>query len=292
MLSMTGYGKGEYKDGGIEMTCEIKTVNNRYLDVSIKAPRIFAAYEDVIRSSIREKLTRGHADVFVSFKDKREKPSSLTPDLSLAKSYVDAANAIKAAFPKLKNDVTVSTVLRYPDVLKQEESAVTLDEELINALKVSLSAALENLNKMRAVEGEKLEKDMLSRVETIEKTVEKITERAPLIAKEYREKLSAKIKDYLDGVSVDEGRLLTEVALFTDKSNIDEELTRLRSHIEQFRAIAKEGIVGRKLDFLVQEFNREANTTCSKSNDVTITRLGLELKNEIEKIREQVQNVE
>ena len=292
MLSMTGYGKGEYKDGGIEMTCEIKTVNNRYLDVSIKAPRIFAAYEDVIRSSIREKLTRGHADVFVSFKDKREKPSSLTPDLSLAKSYVDAANAIKAAFPKLKNDVTVSTVLRYPDVLKQEESTVTLDEELINALKVSLSAALENLNKMRAVEGEKLEKDMLSRVETIEKTVEKITERAPLIAKEYREKLSAKIKDYLDGVSVDEGRLLTEVALFTDKSNIDEELTRLRSHIEQFRAIAKEGIVGRKLDFLVQEFNREANTTCSKSNDVTITRLGLELKNEIEKIREQVQNVE
>ncbi|MBQ8406508.1 MAG: hypothetical protein IJY38_01185, partial [Clostridia bacterium] len=162
MLSMTGYGKGEYKDGGIEMTCEIKTVNNRYLDVSIKAPRIFAAYEDVIRSSIREKLTRGHADVFVSFKDKREKPSSLTPDLSLAKSYVDAANAIKAAFPKLKNDVTVSTVLRYPDVLKQEESTVTLDEELINALKVSLSAALENLNKMRAVEGEKLEKDMLS----------------------------------------------------------------------------------------------------------------------------------
>lgn len=292
MLSMTGYGKGEYKDGGLEMTCEIKTVNNRYLDVSIKAPRVFAAYEDVIRSSIREKLTRGHADVFVSFKDKREKPSSLTPDLALAKSYVDAANAIKAAFPKLKNDVTVSTVLRYPDVLKQEENAVTLDEELINALKVSLSAALENLNKMRAVEGEKLEKDMLSRVETIEKTVEKITERAPLIAKEYREKLSAKIKDYLDGVSVDEGRLLTEVALFTDKSNIDEELTRLRSHIEQFRAIAKEGIVGRKLDFLVQEFNREANTTCSKSNDVTITRLGLELKNEIEKIREQVQNVE
>ncbi len=291
MLSMTGYGKGEYAEGGLELTCEIKTVNNRYLDVSIKAPRIFAAYEDVVRNTIRKKLTRGHADVFISFKDKREKETSLATDLALAHSYVAAAKALKEAFPDLTDDVTLSSVLRYPEVLKQEDSH-SLDEELTNALDCALNIALDNLNAMRAVEGQKLKDDMLSRVATIEKLVEEITVRAPLIAAEYREKLTARVKEYLSEAQIDEGRLLTEVAVFTDKSNIDEELTRLRSHIEQFRSICEEGIVGRKLDFLVQEFNREANTTCSKSNDVTITRAGLALKNEIEKIREQVQNLE
>ena len=291
MLSMTGYGKGEYKEGGLELTCEIKTVNNRYLDVSIKMPRIFTAYEEMIRSLIREKLTRGHADVFVSFKDKREKPTSLSADLALAASYVAAAKSIKEKFPELVDDVTVSSVLRYPDVLRQDDVA-TADEELVSALKTAVGGALDSLNVMRKVEGEKLKDDMLSRMTTIEGLVSQVSERAPLVAKEYREKLTARIKDYLEGVNPDEGRLLTEVAVFTDKSNIDEELTRLYSHIAQFREICKEGIVGRKLDFLVQEFNREANTTCSKSNDVTITRLGLALKNEIEKVREQVQNLE
>jgi uncharacterized protein (TIGR00255 family) len=291
MLSMTGYGKGEYVEGGLELTCEIKTVNNRYLDVSIKAPRIFAAYEDVIRNTIRKKLTRGHADVFISFKDKRERPTALAVDIALAGSYVAAAKALKEEFPDLTDDVTLSSVLRYPDVLKQEDSQ-SLDEEMTKGLDVALNIALDKLNEMRLVEGEKLKADMLARVDTIEGIVGEIAQRAPLIAKEYREKLTARVKEYLDGANIDESRLLTEVAVFTDKSNIDEELTRLRSHIEQFRAIAKEGIVGRKLDFLVQEFNREANTTCSKSNDVAITRAGLNLKNEIEKIREQVQNLE
>ena len=291
MLSMTGYGKGEYAENGLELTCEIKTVNNRYLDVSIKAPRIFAAYEDVIRNTIRKKLTRGHADVFISFKDKRERPAALAVDLALASSYVSAAKALKEAFPELPDDVTVSSVLRYPEVLKQEDSQ-SLDEQMTAALDAALNIALDKLNEMRAVEGEKLKADMLARVETIESLVGEISLRAPMIAKEYREKLTAKVKEYLENANVDESRILTEVAVFTDKSNIDEELTRLRSHIEQFRSIAKEGIVGRKLDFLVQEFNREANTTCSKSNDVTITRAGLALKNEIEKIREQVQNLE
>ena len=291
MLSMTGYGKGEYAEGGLELTCEIKTVNNRYLDVSIKAPRIFAAYEDVIRSTIRKKLTRGHADVFISFKDKRERPTALAVDLALAGSYVAAARTLKEAFPDLTDDVTLSSVLRYPDVLKQEDSQ-SLDEEMTKALDAALNIALDKLNEMRLIEGEKLKEDMLARVATIETIVGEIEKRAPMIAQEYKEKLTAKVKDYLDGANVDESRILTEVAVFTDKSNIDEELTRLHSHIEQFREIAKEGIVGRKLDFLVQEFNREANTTCSKSNDVTITRAGLNLKNEIEKIREQVQNLE
>ncbi len=291
MLSMTGYGKGEYKEGGVELTCEIKTVNNRYLDVNVKAPRIFIAYEEVIRKLVREKLTRGHADLFISLKDKREKPTAFSVDLSVAASYVSAAKTLKDAFPELPDDVTLSSVLRYPEVLKQDDAAAA-DEELITALKTAISAALDNLNAMRAVEGKKLEEDMLARVAVIEKTVDEIEKRAPQIKDEYREKLAAKIKDYLGDVQADEGRLLTEVAVFADKSNIDEELTRLHSHIAQFREICKEGIVGRKLDFLVQEFNREANTTCSKSNDVTITRLGLALKNEIEKIREQVQNVE
>ena len=291
MLSMTGYGKGEYAEGGLELTCEIKTVNNRYLDVSVKAPRIFAAYEDVIRGIIRKKLTRGHADVFVSVKDKRERPTAFSVDLALAGSYIAAAKALKEVHPELPDDITLSSVLRYPDVLKQEDAQV-LDEELTNALNIALNGALDKLNEMRLVEGEKLKEDMLSRVKTIEGLVAEISARAPLIAAEYREKLTSRVKEYLDGAQIDESRLLTEVAVFTDKSNIDEELTRLRSHIEQFRSICEEGVVGRKLDFLVQEFNREANTTCSKSNDVTITRAGLALKNEIEKIREQVQNLE
>lgn len=291
MLSMTGYGKGEYIQGGLEMTVEIKTVNNRYLDVSVKAPRIFAAYEDVIRTTVRKKLTRGHADVFVSVKDKRERPTALSVDLALAKAYISAAKALKAENPDLPDDITLSSVLRYPEVLKQED-VQSLDEELTKGLEIALNGALDKLNEMRAVEGQKLKDDMLARVETIENLVAEIATRAPLIAQEYREKLTARVKEYLDGAQIEESRLLTEVAVFTDKSNIDEELTRLRSHIEQFRSIAEEGIVGRKLDFLVQEFNREANTTCSKSNDVTITRAGLALKNEIEKIREQVQNLE
>ena len=273
MLSMTGYGKGEYKDGGIELTCEIKTVNNRYLDVSVKAPRIFAAYEDMVRSLVREKLTRGHADVFVSCKDKREKPAALTADVGLAASYVAAAQALKEAFPSLADDVTLSSVLRYPDVLKQDDAAAA-DEALTGALKAALNAALDNLNRMRLAEGEKLKADMLARMDTIEGLVKEIASRAPLVAEEYREKLKARIAEYLGG------------------AGIDEELTRLFSHIAQFRSIAEEGIVGRKLDFLVQEFNREANTTCSKSNDIALTRTGLALKNEIEKVREQVQNLE
>ena len=291
MFSMTGYGKGEYKENGVEIVCEIKTVNNRYLDVSVKAPKIFSGYEETVRSIVKESVTRGHLDVYISFKDKREKPANLVPDLSVAAAYVEAAKTLKEAFPELENDFTVTTLLRQSDVLKQD-AGVAADEECVNGLKIAVTDALKTLNEMRLVEGEKLKTDMLARMQTIEALVLKVEERAPLVAKVYKEKLTARIQEYLEGVNVDESRLLTEVAVFTDKSNIDEELTRLHSHIEQFRTIANEGIVGRKLDFLVQEFNREANTICSKSNDIEITRLGLLLKNEIEKVREQVQNLE
>ncbi len=291
MLSMTGYGRGEYKEGGIELSVEIKTVNNRYLDASLKCPKNFAAYEEVMRARIREKLTRGHADVYVSLTDKREKLKTLSLDEGAALSYISAAKRLCSLSPDIPFDLTATSLLRMPDVVVREETQGA-DDELISALECALSAALENLNAMRLTEGEKLKADMLSRMDTIERLVGEVAARAPMVAQDYKQRLEEKMKKYLEGVNVDEGKLLTEVALFSDKSNIDEELTRLKSHIEQFREICKSPVVGRKLDFLVQEFNRETNTICSKSNDITITRCGLELKNEIEKIREQVQNVE
>lgn len=291
MLSMTGYGRGEYREGGIELSVEIKTVNNRYLDALIKAPRIFAAYEEVIRARVREKITRGHADVYVSLSDKREKKKTLELDEGVAASYIAAAKRLSRLSSDIPFDVTATSLLRMPDVVVRDESHAA-DDELIAALTSALSSALENLNAMRFKEGEKLRADMLSRMDRIEQLVKMVAERAPLVAEDYRAKLKEKIEKYLQGATYDEGKLLTEVALFSDKSNIDEELTRLKSHIEQFRDICRSPIVGRKLDFLVQEFNRETNTICSKSNDITITKCGLELKNEIEKIREQVQNVE
>ena len=291
MLSITVYCRGEFKRGGIEITAEIKTVNNRYLDVSVKCPRIFIAYEDVVRTIVREKLTRGHADVYIGFSDKREKPRELSLDEATALAYAKIARRIGELLPDAVKDFSVTGVLRYPDVVKNEES-VLADDDCIEALKTALSQALEKLNDMRAKEGDKLKADMLSRMDTVESLVGSIEKRAPSVAESYRIKLETKIRKILQETEPDEGRLLTEVALFTDKSNIDEELTRLRSHISQFRQICSERLVGRKLDFLVQEFNRETNTICSKSNDLEITRLGLALKNEIEKVREQVQNIE
>ena len=291
MHSMTGYGKGEYRHNGVELTVEIKTVNNRFLDVSVKAPRLFTAYEETVRSAVRSKISRGHADVFVNLTDKRDKPKSLFVDTALAKAYFDAAVQLKALLPSAADDVTLTSVLRYGDVLRQEE-AQGADEELLAALTFALNAALDKLNAMRAAEGAKLLADLSARMDKAEELVEGIAARAPLVAETYRARLAERVQKALEGADVDEGRLLTEVAVFADKSNIDEELTRLRSHIAQFRSILREPVAGRKLDFLVQEFNRETNTVCSKSNDLTVTSLGLALKNEIEKIREQVQNLE
>ncbi len=291
MFSMTGYGKGEYKAEGIDMTVEIKTVNNRYLDIAVKSPRIFNAYEEVIRTAVRKKLTRGHADIYINLIDKREKAKDLYVDLPAAESWAGAAAILRERFPRLTDDFTLNALIKCPDVVRQEEVS-SADEALVSALVSALDAALDNLNAMRLKEGKKLAEDMLSRMDAIEKLVGDISARAPAVAAEYRRRLEERMQEILSGVDLDEGRLLTEVAVFADKSNIDEELTRLRSHIAQFRSICREERVGRKLDFLVQEFNREANTVCSKSNDLAVTNCGLALKNEIEKVREQIQNVE
>ena len=291
MFSMTGYGKGEYKEGGIELTVEIKTVNNRYLDVSVKSPKSFNAYEEAVRSLVRGSLSRGHADVFVGFNDRREQAGRLTVDENAARAYVQAAERLKELFPGIADDLTLTALLRGADVIRTEEDAAD-DEQVLAALTAALSAALEKLNAMRAREGEKLAADMLARMDTIETLVGEIAARAPCVAENYRAKLFERMREVLADAPVDEARLLSEAAVFADKCNIDEELTRLRSHISQFRAVCREERVGRKLDFLVQEFNREANTICSKSNDLAVTNAALALKNEIEKIREQVQNIE
>ena len=291
MFSMTGYGKGEYKEGGIELTVEIKTVNNRYLDVSVKSPKSFNCYEETVRSLVRGSLSRGHADVFIGFTDRRERALRLAVDESAARAYVEAARRVKALFPDIPDDFTLTALLRSGDVLRTEEEGGE-DEQVGQALAAAVSAALEKLNAMRAKEGEKLAADMLSRMDTIEGLVANIAARAPLVAEHYRTKLTERMREALADLPVDEARILSEAAVFADKCNIDEELTRLRSHISQFRSICREARVGRKLDFLVQEFNREANTICSKSNDIAVTNAALALKNEIEKIREQVQNVE
>ncbi len=291
MLSMTGYGKGEYKAGGIELTVEVKSVNNRFLDFALKCPRIFLGQEDLVRGMVRTSISRGHVDVFVTLSDKREREKQLTVDLALARAYMDAAQKLKAAIPALSDELTLAFLLRQSDVVREDDASASVDEELIGALTSALSLALDSHRSMRLAEGERLKADLLSRVDEIARLRESIAVRAPHVAEEYREKLMLRIKEYLDG-KVEEQRILTEAAVYADKCNIDEELTRLLSHIEEFRLIAKEETVGRKLDFLIQEFNRECNTICSKSNDREITRCALAMKNEIEKVREQIQNLE
>ena len=292
MKSMTGYGKAEYNQNGITLTVEIKSVNNRFLDLSYKCPRSFTALQDVMRSTVQKHLSRGKVDVFVNYYKQSDSSSSLEVDYDLASSYVKVAKDIKKQFPSLKNDFTVTSLMKTPDVLRTAQESIDLDE-ISPILSETLSKACESLDAMRLFEGEKLKADMLSRVAVIEETVGVIKERAPEVAKEYHDKLLERVKTVLEGKDVDEARLLQEVAFFADKSNIDEEITRLYSHISQFRKICEQtGEVGKKLDFLVQEFNRESNTVCSKANDITVTDNALKLKCEIEKIREQIQNVE
>lgn len=287
---MTGYGKGVCAEEGVELAAEVKSVNNRYLDLAIKSPRIFLAQEERIRAIAREHISRGHVDIFISYTDKREKEKSYYVDLSVARAYQQAAEQLKAALPGVADDTTLSFYLRLPDVVRTEEPSAA-DEVLEKLLERALHEAFSSLSAMREKEGERLKGDLLSRMQVIERLTEAIAARAPHVAEEYRKKLTERIEEYLAG-KVDEARILTEAAVFADKCSIDEELTRLRSHIKAFREICALAQVGRKLDFLVQEFNRECNTICSKSSDKEITANALQMKNEIEKVREQIQNLE
>ncbi len=289
MYSMTGYGRAEYSENGIDFIVELKSVNNRNFDFNAKMPRAFICVEDRIRKTVGEYIKRGRIELFVNFSDHRETRAAVKADIARAGEYYRAAKEI-AENLGLSNDCTVSYLMKCPDVIADD---FTLDASEFEEILIStVKNACEKFNEMRKTEGEKLISDMLSRMDTIEEITGKISERAPLVATEYREKLRARIEEALKDVKYDEARLLNEVAFYTDKVNIDEELTRLKSHISQFRNIVNTLGAGKKLDFLMQEFNREANTICSKSNDLTVTGYGLSLKNEIEKVREQVQNLE
>lgn len=289
MFSMTGFGKAEYKNG-YELTVEVKTVNNRFLDILPKYPKSFLIFDDLIRKTVQSKLTRGRVELFFTFNDARDVEKELSTDLPLAKAYYNSSIAIAESLG-IENDLTVSRIMRMPDVISH--IAGDIDEEQIRTIITStLSEALDNLNLMRKTEGEKLKADLSDRINEVERLVALLELNAPTVAENYRKKIDERVRNILGATQIDEARLLQEVAIFADKSNVDEEITRLKSHISQFRKILSAENAGRKLDFLVQEFNREANTVCSKANDVEITNTALLLKCEIEKIREQIQNIE
>ena len=290
MYSMTGFGKAEYKNG-YEITVEIKTVNNRFLDVLPKYPKSFVAYDDLIRKTVQSKITRGRVELFFSFSDTRDCEKTVNVDLPLAKAYYDASVKI-ADYLGIENDFTVGQIMRSPDVIDFSNDSKDDEPALVTAIKTVLENALDNLNAMRKTEGDKLKNDLLAHVDEVEKLVSKIEQRAPIVAENFRKRIDERVRNILSATQVDEARLLQEVALFADKSCIDEELTRLKSHISQYRKLMELDTPGRKVDFLVQEFNREANTICSKSNDIEVTNDALLLKGEIEKIREQIQNIE
>ncbi|MCL1901295.1 MAG: YicC family protein [Firmicutes bacterium] len=287
---MTGYGRAKLEQDGLNINIDIKSVNNRFLDVGIKLPRQLLYLEDSLKKILGSKLNRGSVSVFINLDDRRELSKDMHIDMSLAKSYKCAAESLSKNL-SVQNDFTVSSLMKSPDVISFIDSG---EDKLIEELTLqAFDIALKSLVDMRKTEGAELLKDINSRLDKILKETETIKGRAPYLEKEYSEKLKKRIKEHIEGVNFDEGRLLEEVAFFVDKSNIDEELIRLTSHIGQFKALCKSTEpMGRKMDFLVQELNREANTICSKSNDLIITNAALNLKAEIEKIKEQVQNLE
>lgn len=289
--SMTGYGRCENESEGRKFSVEIKAVNHRYNDISIRLPKSMNYLEDKTRKTLMKKIMRGKTDVYISFESFSEDDVNIKINEPLAKAYCEKLAFLRDTYNLTGND-TLDLVAKFPDVITVEK--VQEDEDTIwNTLLPALEGALDNFIAMRETEGEALKKDILLKSDYIEGLVEQIRERAPLVAEDYREKLTARLQELLGDTSIDEQRILTEVTVFADRACIDEEITRLTSHIIQLRSIfEKNEPIGRKLDFLVQEMNREANTIASKSNDIKITQLTIELKSEIEKIREQIQNIE
>ena len=290
MLSMTGYGRARVQKDGREMTVELKSVNHRFLDLSYRLPRNLGFLDEAVRSRISSRLSRGHIDIFITYANHREDARQLRVDLPLAQSLKTAAADLSARLG-LSEQASLSDFLRYPDILIMEEKDE--DQEAVKALfEETVNMALDELIAMRQSEGGNLQRDVLAKADRLSEIRGAIEKRAPEVVKGYREKLSARLADLLGG-QMDESRFLTEVAIFADRAAIDEELVRLVSHLEQIRKAAGQNEPsGRKLDFLVQELNREFNTIGSKAMDAEIARLVVEGKGEIEKLREQVQNIE
>lgn len=293
--SMTGYGRGEYIDEKKSITVEIKAVNHRYCDVYVKMPRRYSFAEERIKSDVRDALKRGKIEVLVTVDSFGESENDIRLNEDVARKYYRALKALEETFElDQQGGVTLSMLAGMPDVIKAVPAEED-EEALLHSLGVATEIALQNIINMRAAEGERLAKDILMRADIIEEIKDKIKERAPEIGKEYADKFRERVNELLEGkLEVPEERVLVEAAVFADKANITEELVRLESHIQQLRNFfdTEEETVGKKIDFLIQEMNREANTIGSKSNDTEITSWMLDLKAEIEKIREQVQNIE
>lgn len=289
--SMTGYGRSQQTLDGREILVEIKSVNHRYFEFSARVPRAYGYLEEKLKSFLQGKVSRGKIEMGVTIYNIEGKDALIEVNSSIAKGYVDALRKANETL-ELKDDITLSNLIRLPDIFNVIKN--TEDEEAIwNDVKVVAEEALNSFVSMREAEGVKMREDVEQRLDYIEKLVKKVEERSPMVTEAYRERLYNKLVEILNDKKIDEQRILTEAAVFSEKIAVDEETVRLKSHINQFRNLLKiNEPVGRKLDFLIQEFNRESNTIGSKAQDVEITKIVVELKSEIEKIREQIQNIE
>lgn len=291
ILSMTGYGRSKETLGGREITVELKSVNSRYFEFSSRIPRSCAFMDERLKKLLAGKVSRGKVELSLQLQSGSEADTVVVPDLALAKSYQNALRALSEEL-QLRCDIPLSLLARFPDVLTTRRAEPD-EEQLWQDVSEVCLAALESFTAMRAAEGEKLKEDILSRLDFLENAVGEVEKDSAARMEYYTQRLYARLKTVLEDRTVDDARLLTEAAIFADKTAVDEETVRLRSHIAQYRAILAEGgPVGRKLDFLTQELNRETNTIGSKCQDLAVTRLVVEMKAEIEKIREQVQNIE
>lgn len=290
--SMTGFGRGEFSNELYNFRVEIKAVNHRYNDIIVKMPRHISYFEENVKKIIKKEISRGKIDVFINLDYINESAIEIKVDVPLAKSYKSALEGLSAEL-NLEDNVRLFNILGLSEVIKTERKE--LDEDTVwTCLKEALSIALKDIMGMKIVEGEELKNDMVSKLNRIESIVLEIEKRSPLVVLEYKDKLKERINELLDKeINIDEDRITSEVVIFADKSNINEEIVRLKSHVKQFLSILDEkDSVGRKLDFLIQEMNREINTIGSKANDMLISQNVVEIKSELEKIREQVQNVE
>mgnify|MGYP003293544286 CR=1 FL=1 len=289
--SMTGFGRCEHSDDKRKITVEMKSVNHRYLDVNIKMPKKLNFFESAIRNELKTYIQRGKVDMFISLEDFSENNVTVKYNKDIAEEYLKYLRQMSEDF-NLENDIRVSTLSRYPEVLSMEDQTPD-EEEIWKLLKQAIDTAAEGFVETRKVEGENLKRDLTEKLNGMLEHVAFIEARSPQIIAEYKQKLNDKVKEMLGDAQVDENRLLTEVTIFADKVCVDEELVRLRSHVEATKnALTEGGSVGRKLDFIAQEMNREANTILSKANDLEISNCAIELKTEIEKVREQIQNIE
>ena len=290
--SMTGYGRAEETVNGCTITVELRSVNNRYLDCNVRIPRLYLFAEESIKSRVQNTISRGKVDVFVTLDGAGAEEVRVSVNRPLAQQYANALQELAQLCGPTAYRSTPETLSRFPEVLMAEKAEENVEEKAQDICRV-LDLALADFDQMRSREGQRLEEDILSRARTIEELVGRVEERSPQTVSEYRAKLEARMNEVLANTQLDPARILTEAAIFADKVAVDEETVRLRSHIGQLRTMLdKGGAVGRKLDFLIQEFNREANTIGSKCSDIEIARHVVDIKAEIEKIREQIQNME